>query len=193
MEVYEELKQLPKTEINGIINNFINEEQKEFIRFYKYRHHYTFVNKESLQSFTGFLDIISTLFSEFPFSMVSLLDSFCFLSLSSELSKILTKDVLITLLSSPLSSNYEIKELSNNSYLIEDKGDPLLFLFDVSDTSSKKYIISFISSNVSIDTLYPEVYKDNISKIQRFMTTAFLKLLKEYLEVSEYGYKIMKE
>lgn len=193
MRVYEELKQIPKTEINDFFNNFIKEEQEEFIRFYNYRHHYTFVNKESLQSFTGFLDIISTLFSKFPFSIVTLLDSFCFISLSPELSETITKEVLVTLLSSPLSSNYEMKEISNNVYLIEDKGYPLLFLFDVSDTSSKKkkYIISFISNNISIDTLYPEVYKDNISKIYRFMTTAFLKLLEEYFEVSECEYEVM--
>ena len=138
MNIYEGLKQIPKTELNTYINEFINSNQEEFIKLYKFRHHYTFKDKESIQSFTGFLDIISNLTSVFPFSITSLLDSFCFLSLSQELSNIITKDLLIKVLSSPLSTKYEIKELSENISLIMDNGCPLLFLFTVSDGKTVK-------------------------------------------------------
>ena len=193
MNIYEGLKQISKTELNSYINEFINSNQEEFIKFYKFRHHYTFRDKESIQSFTSFLDIISNLILVFPFSIISLLDSFCFLSLSQELSNIITKDLLIKVLSSPLSTKYEIKELSENTSLIMDNGCPLLFLFTVSDEKTVKYIISFISDNISIDTIYPNVYKDYISKISMFMSTAFLKLLKEYMEAYEYEFKTMGE
>lgn len=193
MNIHEEIKQVSKTELNEYINNFIDLKDDDFIKFYNFRHHYTFIDKNSVYQFTGFLDIISNLFNLFPFSVVSLLDSFCFINVSSQLSDIFTKDFIINFLSSPLSINYSVRNLNDNTYLIKDSDCPLLYLFDLSNNETKKYIVSYISDNISIDTICPEYYKDSVIKVKTYMNNAFLKLLKEYMEVYDYTYSVIKE